>query len=374
MKTDTAWILASALLATVTLTSCGGERAAPTAVPEAVRGLEVVTVQAEPVPDWLEAVGTVRAAQTAEIGSQLLATIVEVRVREGDSVRRGQVLAVLDDLQTRAAFDRAEAALAASDREAAAAQAEAQLAATTFQRYQTLYARKSVSPQEFDEARTRAEAAAARRESAEANREQARAARAQTQVILGHTRLRAPFNGWVTEKRADPGTLASPGTVILVVEDTRRFRLEASVDESAIAVVRSGQEVPVVVDALGNEELRGRVTQIVPAADPGSRSFLVKVELPADRRLRSGLFGRARFTRGEREAMLVPATAVVRRGQLEGLYVIGADSLIALRYVTLGKSRGSRIEVLSGLAAGERVITAPGERELAGKRLAEDAR
>jgi multidrug efflux pump subunit AcrA (membrane-fusion protein) len=96
--------------------------------------------------------------------------------------------------------------------------------------------------------------------------------------------------------------------------------------------------ISVAIEALGNTELKGKVVQIVPAADPASRAFLVKIELPPDTRLRSGLFGRAQFLRGERQALLIPRSAVVERGQLQGVFVLDQNKVANLRYVTLGKS------------------------------------
>ncbi len=157
---------------------------------------------------------------------------------------------------------------------------------------------------------------------------------------------------------------------IFTLEDTRSFRLEVTVDESDIRLVHVGQVAPVTIDALGNIQLSGKIVQIVPAADTASRSFLVKVELPADTRLRSGLFGRARFPRGERSALLIPRTSLVERGQLQGVYVLDANQIAGLRYVTLGRSTGEQVEVLSGLQAGEKLVAAPGDRELGGKRIA----
>ncbi|HEV2115609.1 MAG TPA: efflux RND transporter periplasmic adaptor subunit, partial [Terriglobales bacterium] len=207
------------------------------------------------------------------------------------------------------------------------------------------------------------------RQLARAGLAQAQATLTQAQTTLGYTRVRAPFDGVVTEKRADPGTLASPGMALLVVEDQRRFRLEASVDEGDIHLVKLGQGVPVTLDSLPGAHFSGRVAQIVPAADPASRSFVVKVELPADARLRSGLFGRAHIARGQRQAILLPRSAVLDRGQLQGIYVIGDDKVATLRYITLGKADGEQVEVLSGLEGGERVVAAPGNRELGGKRV-----
>ena len=174
----------------------------------------------------------------------------------------------------------------------------------------------------------------------------------------------------VTEKKADAGAFASPGMPLFIVEDTRRYRLEAMVDESDIRLVHVGEAVPVLLDSLESAEFRGRVAQIVPAADPASRSFLVKIELPADARFRSGLFGRAHFPRGARPALLIPQTTIVERGQLKGVFVIDAKQIAQLRYVTLGKAHGEQVEVLSGLQNGEKIVAAPGDRELGGKQIA----
>ncbi|MBZ5707365.1 MAG: efflux RND transporter periplasmic adaptor subunit [Acidobacteriia bacterium] len=351
------------------LSGCSSKRQQTASSPETVRHVPVLEVQRANVPDLLEAVGTVHAAQTSELASQTMGNIVEIRAHEGDRVQRGEVLAVIDDAQARSAVDRAAATDAAAQQQIAAADSDLALAESTLQRYQSLYERKSVSPQEFDEVKSRQQAALARRDMARSGLAQAKAALTQARTALDYTRIRAPYNGVVTEKKADPGTLASPGMPIFTVEDVRRYRLEVTVNESDLRYVRAGQPVPVMIDALDNAEWKGRVAQIVPAADPASRSFLVKIELPADARLRSGLFGRAQFSRGERQSLLIPRTAVVERGQLQGVFVLGSDNVASLRYVTLGKPSGAEIEVLAGLQGGERLVTKPGELDLNGKRI-----
>jgi multidrug efflux pump subunit AcrA (membrane-fusion protein) len=112
------------------------------------------------------------------------------------------------------------------------------------------------------------------------------------------------------------------------------------------------------------------VEQIVPAADPASRGFLVKIGLPPDAHLRSGLFGRARFLKGQRQTLLIPRSAIIEHGQLQGVYVIDANRMPGFRYVTLGKTTGQQVEVLSGLQDGETIVAAPGTREFAGKQIA----
>jgi RND family efflux transporter MFP subunit len=352
------------------LAGCTNERHAASAPPETVSNVSVIVAQKTTVPDWLEAVGTVRAAQTSQVASQMMGNIVEIRAHEGDRVQGGQVLAIIDEAQPRSTVDQATAALTAAEKELSAADSDLALAGATLKRYQQLYEKKSVSPQEFDEIKARYQSAEARRDMARAGQAQANAGLAQARTSLGYTRIRAPFAGVVTEKKVDAGMLASPGMPIFTIEDTRSHRLEVTVDESDIRLVHVGQAAPVTIDALENTQLFGKVVQIVPAADPVSRSFLVKVELPADARLRSGFFGRARFPRGERPALLIPRTSLVERGQLQGIYVLDANQIAGLRYVTLGKSAGEKIEVLSGLQDGEKLLAAPGDRELGGKRIA----
>ena len=357
------------LLALATLVGCSSDRETASAVPETISNVSVLSVQSAKVPDLVEAVGTLRAAQTSQLAGQMMANIVEIRVHEGDRVQRGQVLAVLDEAQPRAALDRATAADLASQQGITAADSDLTLAESTFKRYQTLYEKKSVSPQEFDEVKARYQAAESRRDMARAGQTQAKAALQQAHTALGYTRILAPFDGLVTEKKADVGALVSPGMPIFTVEDLHRYRLEATVNETDLRYVRMGQQAPVMIDAVGDRELKGRVVEIVPAADAASRSFLVKIEIPSDPALRSGLFGRAQFSRGEKSSLLIPRTAVVERGQLQGVYVLDQNKIAGLRYITLGKPSGAQVEVLAGLQAGETLISDPGSRELSGKKI-----
>jgi len=354
---------------TTMLVGCSGERATVGSAPEIVRDVSVNSVQLANIPDVVEAVGNVRAAASSQLSAQMMGNIVELRAHEGERVRQGEVLAVLDQAQPRAALDRATAADMASQHEMAATGSDFELAEATLKRYQTLYEKQSVSPQEFDEVKARHQAAQARRDMARAGQAQAKAAVQQARTALSYTQIIAPFDGLVTEKKADVGTLASPGMPIFTVEDLRRYRLEATVNETDLRYVRIGQQVPVLIDAVGEREIKGKVIEIAPAADAGSRSFLVKVELPSDTVLRSGLFGRVQFARGERSALLIPRTAVIDRGQLQGIYVLNQDQIAALRYVTLGKPSARSVEVLAGLQAGEKLIVDPGSRELGGKKI-----
>ena len=351
------------------LTGCSSEKKTQAPTADVVRGVALITTQRAMQPEYLEATGTVRPAQSAQLASQVMGTITSVNVHEGEAVHRGQVLITIDGAQSHAAYQRSTAGLQASKQAVAAADADYSLAGATMKRYQSLYDKKSVSPQEYDEVKTRLEAAKARRDAAQAGTAQAEAAVAESSTTVGFTRIRAPFDGLITAKLVDPGAMAAPGVPLLILEDPSRFRLEANVDESQISVVKLGMTVPVVVDSLGGQEIAGKVVQVVPTADPASRTFMVKIELPPNPMIRSGVFGRAKFASGQRESMVVPQTALLQRGQLDAVYVVSEDGLATLRYVTLGRPSSGNVEVLSGLEAGDRVVAQASGRELSGKRV-----
>ena len=349
-------------------TACNSGKQAATYTPETIRDVQVISVEAQELPSYYEAVGTVRSVQSAQLSAQIMGNILRLNVREGDRVGRGQVLAIIDDSQTRAAVEKASAAGSESQQQIAAAEADFALAESTLKRYEDLFEKKSVSPHEFDEVKTRFEAARARVNIARAGRAGAQAALAQAQASQDFTRVRAPFAGIVTAKLADVGMLAAPGTPIFTIDDDSGYRLESTVDERGIGAVHLGESIPVIIDAL-DKTISGKVVQILPAADASSRTFTIKVELPKNTGIRSGLFGRARLPLATRKAITIPKRAVVNRGSMQAVYVIGQERVASLRYITLGASSEQSVEILSGIDAGERIVFAPGERELNGKKI-----
>jgi RND family efflux transporter MFP subunit len=300
--------------------------------------------------------------------------IQQVLVHEGDSVRAGQTLVVLDDAALRSKVEQAQAGVKAAQNVQAAAQTNAALAASTLNRYKQLESEKSVSPQEMDEVSRRAEGAAA---SVDAMRAQTDAARAQedgARTMMSYTRLVAPFAGVVTARLADPGTMAAPGVPLLQVDRAGVLQLDATVDESAIGAIHKGMRVPVAVDGGASTtgvrtNLAGAVAEIVPVADPSSHSFLVKIDLPSSSQIRAGMYGTAEFANGARQAILIPSSAVVARGSLNCVYVLDDQGIAQLRYITLGAAQGNLVEVLSGVTSGEKLVDSPSDRNLAGKRI-----
>ena len=233
----------------------------------------IISVHKTTVPDWMEAVGTVRAAQTSQVASQMMGNLREIRAQEGDRVQAGQILATIDDSQPRAAVDQATAAVAAAEKEVAAADSDLALAEATLKRYQQLYDKKSLSPQEFDEMKAREQSAEARRDMARAGQAQANAALAQARTSLGYTAIHAPFAGVVTEKKANPGMLASPGTPLFTIEDTRNYRLEVTVNEDDIRMVRSGQSASRLARRAWNRRDFGKSGANRPGCRSGQPQF-----------------------------------------------------------------------------------------------------
>ncbi len=365
-KTALFLILAASGLAAV---SCGSDesRSEAEAAPVAVA---VHVVERATEDGIYEASGTLRAKQTAVITSKIPGHVRELYVSAGDRVKLGQTLALLEGADIEARLGAAKAALQEAEdgeREAVAAldaaSARAAVAESTFGRYQQLEASRAVTAQEMDEVKSRflsANAdlgmARARVSRARSSIERARAEVATAEAYWGYTRIQAPFDGRVIEKHVDAGNLAAPGTPLLVLEGAGALRAEVSVDESQAGRIHVGDEATVVVS--GADEVEGRVSEVFPAIDPASRAFLVKIDLPADVAsdgLAPGRFVRVELRIGETERMVVPESAVMRRGQLELVYVIEAERA-RLRLVTLGRSREGFVEVLSGLDPGEAVV------------------
>ena len=330
--------------------------------------VSTVTAATETWPSIYEATGTVRARTSAVISAKMMGYVREVTVQAGDHVHGGQTLVTLDTRDLDISSRRAEAAreevrtgVPEADSAVAAAKANLDLAQVTFSRMQDLFQKKSISNQEFDEASARLKAAQAAYEMSRARRLQLNSKLAQvdqevrsTEVTRSYADVLAPFAGVVTAKSVEPGSLAMPGTPLLTIEREGALRLESSVEESRLAAIRVGQPVSVTLDGV-DRTLEARVSEIVPAVDAASRSYLVKIDLPILPALRSGVFGRAAFQLAGRLLLAIPAGAVSERGQLQSVLV--ADNGVArTRLITAGQKVKDRVEVLSGLTAGEKVI------------------
>ena len=353
---------------TAVLAGCNSSEPAHPAAAESVRA-RVATSRQQTAPVTVLATGTLRARETAVLSAQVMGRVQQVLVREGDTVRAGQTLVVLDDATLRASAEQAEAAVKAAENQRAAAQTNADLAASTLARYQQLQEQKSVSPQELDEVTRRAQASSAQVDALRGQVSAANAQAAGARAMLGYTRIAAPFAGVITARMVDPGAMASPGVPLLQIDSTGPLQLQATVAESAIGVMHKGMKIHVKIDAAPSLDPIGSVAEILPAADPGTRSFLIKIDLPPLPQLRAGMYAAASVATGMRQAIVAPRSALVLRGSLWCAYVLDSKGIAQLRYVTLGAQQGNLMEVLSGISTGEKLVDDPGDRDLAGKRI-----
>jgi len=356
------------------LSACGekGKQGAAVSRP-VVQDVEVVVVRPVSRETTAEALGTVRARTTAAVAPQLMGRLTGVAVSEGSVVAAGALLATIDDTTVRAHLSSAEGAVAEAeaareevDRTISQAEASKALAEKTFDRFRKLLEGKVVTQQEFDEVEMRRTVAVKDLERAQQKRVQVSAKIAQARgqadaakAMLAWARVTAPFAGVIIEKRADAGSMAVPGVPLFVLEDPRRHRIEASVSETYLPLLKKGTPVQGILDADPGTPFSAVVTEIVPAIDPASRTFTVKADLPAGR-ARSGQSGKVRFAAGKGTVLAVPKRAITRAGGSEGVFTVGArDNVARLSMVTLGAEFDDRVEVLSGIEDGARVALSP---------------
>jgi len=361
------WTMAS-LAAVAVIAGCKSgspDAASPIeSIPARVVEARQITAQATS-----RATGALHAHESAALSAQVMGRVVKVLVREGDAVRAGQTLIVLDDATQHAATEQAAAGLLAAEQQQVAAEASANLASGTLARYRQLEAQKSVSPQEMDEVLRRAEAAQAQVNAIKAQAAAVRAQQSAARAMLGYTRILAPFAGVVTARFVDPGAMAAPGVPLLQMDGAGALELQAAVPESALTTLHKGMKLDVIVDSLQNTIVAGTLTEMLPAADAQSHTVQVKITLPVNRQLRAGLAASAMLPAGTRQVVTAPRSALVQRGSLPCVYVVNAGGIAQLRYVTLGNTSGASVEVLSGLSGSEKLVDQPADREISGKRV-----
>lgn len=306
------------------VSGCGKKPGTPAAAPPEIVALAPVV--SRPLWDEEEVVGNVEAAQRAALSAKVTGVVDAIHVAPGSGAAIGDVLATIDAREIRARLD---SALAAQDQ-----------ARKDFGRIEKLLKSGSSTRQEHDAANARLLTSDA--------------AVAEARAMLQYTSITAPFDGVVTRKLAEVGDLATPGKPLLEMENSSLLRFEAEIPEALIDRVAMGTALPVQVDA-ANASLSGTVSEIAPSASAGSRTFSVKLDLPVADKLRAGQFGRVRVPVRERPAILVPADALARRGQIEGVFVVDGGTA-RLRMVKTGRQLGDQIEILSGLSGGETVV------------------
>lgn len=331
-----------------------------------IKGIAAEDVRATPIPEQVEAVGTVKARNSAVIAARVAGTVKALLAHEGDRVGKGRLLLTLDAAESVAGAAGALAGVEEARRGLDEAVSRKRLADVTFERFHKLYEEQAVTKQEFDTRMTEREVASQGVARSQARLSQAREASRAAGAVAGYTQVTAPISGVITAKGVDAGMTVFPGTPLMTVEDDGSCRLEAQAPESLMGKVRPGDLAVVTVDGAG--DIKGRVAEVVPTVDPMSRTFIIKVDIAA-KGLRSGMFGRAAFKTGERNGIMVFKGSVLERGALTSVWVVDREKRARMRLVKVGKAFGDRVEILSGLSAGERVIVRGMEKAVDGARV-----
>ncbi len=316
----------SGLFLAVALTGCGEshqDTSTPAGAPK-----PVTIVQADRLTTGAhdEIMGTVRARNTADLSTKVQARIDRIPVVIGSRVAKGGTLAELDTREFKA---RVQQASAVKDQ-----------AMLDLSRYTSLLEKSAVTKQEFDAVKARASVAEANLDEAEA--------------LMSYATISAPFSGVVTRKMVDVGDLAIPGQPLFTLEEDTAPQFVVTIPESQRGQIAIGDRVQVEISSL-DTAITGIVKELSPSADPVTRSFIVKIDLPASI-ARPGQFGRLLLSMSGDESIYVPRAALVKRGQLELVYVINAESVAVLKFVRTGRTAGEKVEILAGLNEHDHVV------------------
>jgi RND family efflux transporter MFP subunit len=304
------------------------------------------------------AVGSVASDARIEVASRLSGYLRELRVREGDLVHQGQPLARVDAPDVDGAIGQARA-------EKASAEAAARDANVDAERYTQLYAKGMVAESDWRKFRLKLDVA-------HEALNQAQAALASAEAQRGYANITSPQDGTVVAVLRHPGDLVVPGAPILLVESTRDLIFETSVTEKQVGALRVGQSVEVRLDSLSST-VAGRVASIVRSADPVTRTYPVKIALPASAGILPGMFGRANFPLGRSDTIVIGKALLVQRSGLQGVFVVDAEETLRFRWLRIGREWPDRVEVLAGLSPGERVAAIAGSAVREGDRVAHRA-
>lgn len=334
--------------------SCGSDGGKKGVERPVVSGVKTEVVRKTEAEEFYRTSGTVKAGTISDVASRVMGRVTSIKVEEGDRVAEGEVLMTIEDADIRQKALAAKQSYRIAENAFKSAEHNKRLSELTYDRYRNLYNERAISLQEMDEIETRKDIAALDYEKARAALNQAKANANEAQVNLGFATIRSPSPGIVTEKNIEVGSMATPGAPLLRVEDDSTYRIDVNVDESLYDKLSPGMPVTVELGS-SSRKAEGTVTEVVPAVDPRTRTFLVKIAIDGEP-VKTGQYARVLIPVGRKEALVVPKQAVVEKGQLVGVYTVGKDGVVNYRLIRTGNKYDGGVEVLSGLKAGDTII------------------
>lgn len=320
-----------------------------------ISDIQTETIHKKSVENYYSTSATVKAKENSTLASMLTGKVTSIAVEEGDFVKKGQLLLTIDarDLTQKAAG--ASAGIKAAQMAADSAAQNAQMAERTYQRYKNLYDEKVITKQEFDQWTTQKNVAQMQYRQAQAGVQQARAGLGEVQVYQSYARVTAPTSGIVTKRNIDLGSTAIQGMPLLSIEAQENnetpAEIIANIDESYLGKVKVGEDV---ILEIANKTYKRKITKIVASVDPMTRTFKAKVDIKG---VIGGQFAKINIPIDKKNAILIPKSAIVEKGALTGVYTVDNENIITYRLVRTGKSFNDKVEILSGLFDGDKIIT-----------------
>jgi RND family efflux transporter MFP subunit len=322
--------------------------------------VELAPASRAPMADYVSVVGNLQGAASVEVASKISGRLQAVSVRIGDQVRRGQLLAVVEDREIREQVRQAEASHEVARATIRQREADLKLAETNLTRSRSLFQRQLIARQLLDDVEAAYQSAQAQLDLSRAQFEQARARLDELKITLAYARILSPVNGFIGKRYLDPGAFLSSSTPIVSVVEIDVVRLVANLVERDLQRVQVGAGTEVEVDAYPGVVFKGRVARVAPVLDPATRTAQMEVEVPnSDFRLKPGMYSRVRLTVATRaDALTVPLNAVVDVDGRTGVFTVdGGARRAKFTPVTVGIQDTARAEILAGLGDGQRVVT-----------------
>lgn len=307
---------------------------------------KVKTVEAQALTLRLSAIhlydatpGTIVSEQQVQIASRLMGYIRDMTVREGDTVKAGQLLFTIDPSDIEGQVSQARAGLA---------QAEASLAdaKSDFERFSNLYKDESIPKQQYDKIKLQYSVAQSQASAARAGLDTA-------QSQLRYAQVRAPIDGVITQKMASKGDLATPGRPVLAVENQQKLMVQTSVSDETYSYLKPGG---IAIVEVAGQEYKGTITRLVSAADAMSHTHLVKLDVTGAKGLTSGAFARVRFDVGSRQGISVPKSAILQRAGITGVFVVDGEGIARYRMIRIGSDSDGMVGIEAGLNPGEKIV------------------
>ena len=301
---------------------------------------QTAVVEKKQVDDILTWPGTVKSRTVANIAPKITARILDIKVHVSDKVKKGDLIARLDERDIKAEEQSALAALAGVTAQANRAKADEQ-------RIEGLYHKEAATRENFD-------ALVAKAKESQASVSQASSKVSEIRAHLSDTLLLAPFDGVVVKRHKEPGDMGLPGVPVVTLQTSQGLRLEADVPTSCAGHYHTGMAVKVRIDTL-SKTVPAQIDEISPDVDPQTRTQLIKIALPAMDGLQPGYFGWLEQACDQHETLLIPKSAVQHIGQLEVVKIL-SEGRPLMRHIRTAKTFGDQIEVISGLQSGETII------------------